>query len=558
MGGGRWDLVAVANRNSTAPEPQGASDERTAELVGQIVRGVLSPRDVCEREGISELELRSWVRTYTRVARRAVDDQVAAALAAHGVDMDELPASEFSGSLGEMAVAELIQTVQFGRKDAHIRVDHGGEQSRMWCVDGDVVDAVSARLSGAAAVYRILSLARGRVHADFVPVQRSRAIHASTQALMLEAAKRSDECAQIQRRLGDTSRVYVPSPSAPPLSEIAADQAEVLRAFDGTRSIEQVMHDSELPDLETLEMIERLLEQQWIVATPLTASQAPRVLAPASVPGSFMPLAASTPGHAGLAPRWRLALSAVAGVAVVGVAFGIGFYSAPRRAIARFVPALSEPALLPACAPGLALLPGGVCLDPAEVSAGQYQTCVRAGVCEPAQRELEPAVEAASAVALDQALPPSVVPPASASPAAPGRNASLAETARCNAGLSGREGYPVNCVTFEQARRYCEWRGGRLPTRHEWEFAATAGGSVAALDLVEGVSEWALEPVSGPAGADGARERYVVMGGGLDRRAGTAGAVSRLYMNASAQGRGVGFRCAVALDMAPTRRSAGE
>jgi hypothetical protein len=563
--------VVVSIRNSMGPESQGVSDERKAALVGQILRGELTPREACENEGLSELELKRWVLAYTRAARRAVDDQVAAALAAHGLEVDERPATEFSGNLTDMGLAELIQTVQYGRKDAQIRIEHDGEQSQLWCIDGDVVDAESAQLTGSAAVYRILSIDQGSLHADFAPVQRPRTIHASTQALLLEAAKRSDECQQIRSRLGDTLNVYVPSASAPPVSEIEPDQAIVLGAFDGYRSIEQVVHDSEFPDLETLGMIAQLLEQEWLVIKPFRVRKPTEKREPVALAisvSSIMPLAASLVSRLSLRdPSPRLWASAAAGVAVVAGAFTIGFYSA-QVGDSTGDSLASMPA--PVCGANLVALSNGQCLDRVEVTAGDYQACVRSGACEPVQREF---AAAASATAMGTELVPAAggTEPGSASapapgapapvpgtpapaPGAPGSTAAmdprLDPTSHCNAGLPGREDYSINCVTYQQARRYCEWRGGRLPTRSEWELAANDPALAGVENLIGGLSEWTFEPRAGGT-TDATGGRVVVLGGGLDTGAGTAGGLRRLYMNANAQGRSVGFRCVIRAEAPP-------
>ena len=42
----------------------------------------------------------------------------------------------------------------------------------------------------------------------------------------------------------------------------------------------------------------------------------------------------------------------------------------------------------------------------------------------------------------------------------------------CNEGMPGRDQHPMNCVDWNQAHAYCQWRGIDLPTEAQWEFAA--------------------------------------------------------------------------------------
>jgi formylglycine-generating enzyme required for sulfatase activity len=78
-----------------------------------------------------------------------------------------------------------------------------------------------------------------------------------------------------------------------------------------------------------------------------------------------------------------------------------------------------------------------------EVTVGQYRACVQAGVC--------------STDELNE------------------NGIAWKSSKYCNWNESGRENHPINCVDWNQARRFAKWAGGDLPSEAQWEYAARGG-----------------------------------------------------------------------------------
>ena len=89
--------------------------------------------------------------------------------------------TKFAGQLSDMAVVDLIQTIEISRKSGVIHFTSGTRRGAIFYRNGKVIDAECGPLQGEDAVYRLLIWVEGQFEVEFKNVRRKDVIDLSSQ-----------------------------------------------------------------------------------------------------------------------------------------------------------------------------------------------------------------------------------------------------------------------------------------------------------------------------------------------------------------------------------------
>lgn len=176
--------------------------------------------------------------------------------------------ASFSGLLGEMGLVDLLTTIDLGRKSGVLDITGPNGKGVVFFRDGRVVDARCGRYTGAAAVYRMLVWNEGRFEIRFGPCAAEDVVDMSTQALLMEGMRRLDEWQRLQEQLPPLDAVYDVDVRelAARLGEIPDEVNQILKAFNGTRTLLEVVDESGFDDdLSALATLSKLYFEGLIV-----------------------------------------------------------------------------------------------------------------------------------------------------------------------------------------------------------------------------------------------------------------------------------------------------
>jgi DNA-binding response OmpR family regulator/TolA-binding protein len=177
------------------------------------------------------------------------------------------------GLLEDAGVPDLVAALDLGKRSGELSLRRAGAVGALWLREGRVVDAECGNVGGERAFYRMLLWTSGSY--EFVPgaVAPERVtIALGAQALLQEGLRRIVEWDRVREQLPPLDAVYEVSYRSltERLAEIPDEVNNVLRLFDGHRTLLRVAEDAPFDDLTSLNVIaklfvEGLLEQ---VAAP--------------------------------------------------------------------------------------------------------------------------------------------------------------------------------------------------------------------------------------------------------------------------------------------------
>jgi len=191
----------------------------------------LSPQDAAD----DYLEKPFFLKEATRRIKRMID-RIALEKMAKTAPSDGV----VRGSLAQMNVIDLMQSLEMGRKSCQLSLTNEGERCEVFFVEGQVRHATYGSLVGDQAVFKVLRWTGGSFQLDFEGKTDKETTQLNTQGLLMEGLRLLDES---QRDGGAESEPAAETAPVPPAA--AASPAPSAAPSPGRREEEEdVLLDS--------------------------------------------------------------------------------------------------------------------------------------------------------------------------------------------------------------------------------------------------------------------------------------------------------------------------
>jgi CheY-like chemotaxis protein len=174
----------------------------------------LSPQDAAD----DYLEKPFFLKDATRRIKRTID-RIALEKLAKTAPKDGV----VRGSLSQMNVIDLMQSLEMGRKSCQLSLSNEGDKCEVFFAEGQVKHATYGALVGDEAVFKVLRWTGGNFQLDFEGKTGKETTQLNTQGLLMEGLRLLDESARESGAEAEPAATAPPPSSTP--SSVPANSA---------------------------------------------------------------------------------------------------------------------------------------------------------------------------------------------------------------------------------------------------------------------------------------------------------------------------------------------
>jgi pSer/pThr/pTyr-binding forkhead associated (FHA) protein len=180
-------------------------------------------------------------------------------------------ARTMSGSIEEVPLPDLLQLFGTSKKSGVLVVRTDDDVGKIFMRKGMIYYVVINDLDDVPpmkSIYRMLTWAKGLFDLD-PPDEREfpNEINASVQEILMEGLRQMDEFNQLRDALPDlNSRLVMQQPLVPPLRDLKPEEIDVIQLAHNYGHLETVMNKSQATDLETVQIVLKLLKGNYLRA----------------------------------------------------------------------------------------------------------------------------------------------------------------------------------------------------------------------------------------------------------------------------------------------------
>ncbi len=159
-----------------------------------------------------------------------------------------------AGELQDFEITDVFQLIQMGEKDGVLKIQTADDIGIVYFKDGKVAHVQTNAIRGESAIDTILSWKKG--HFTFNPGEQmtARTVDLPIQQVILDAARRIDELARIQKLIPSfevvVKMVEVPQEGVDNI-QLQPREWKALSFVDGSLSIKQIASRSNISEFET-------------------------------------------------------------------------------------------------------------------------------------------------------------------------------------------------------------------------------------------------------------------------------------------------------------------